>query len=129
METFQSVFVYLEKGLTDDGTTMARFQVLINLYFDGAMNAADLSRRLLVTRGNMSMFLRRMESDGLIKYQIPAGQKRPEIHLSAKGLKVFEKLFPRHIRRLQEMLRPFHGRTELDLRALKKRASNVTARQ
>lgn len=121
MNSFQSVFFYLEKGLTDDGTTMSRFQVLFRLYFDGEMNAADLSRQLLVTRGNMSMFLRRMESDKLIKFRIPMGKKRPVVHLSSRGIKLFEIVFPRHIKRLQNVLRPFTNQTKMDLESLKGR--------
>ena len=123
MSTFQCVYGQLEKGLAEKDVSVSRFQVLFYLYFEGRTSASALSRKLLVTRSNMSMFLKRMESDGLISYDIPTGQKRPEIELTTKGGKFFEELFPEHADRVKKMVHSFAPQTIKDLEKIRRRVS------
>lgn len=123
MSTFQGVYVNLEKGLAEKEVSVPRFQVLFCLYFEGRASASALSRKLLVTRSNMSMFLRRMESDGLICFDIPKGQKRPEIKLTTKGSKFFEEIFPEHAARIKKVVHSFAPQTLMDLEKVKQRVS------
>lgn len=111
MVAFQSIYTVLEKELNSENVSVSRFQILFHLYFDGNHKATDLSKRLLVTRANMSMFLKRMESDGLIKFVFQDNQKRPEVAISNKGILFFESLFPRHIRRVKKLVKPFSSAT------------------
>ncbi|OQW47595.1 MAG: hypothetical protein A4S09_14880 [Proteobacteria bacterium SG_bin7] len=115
MSTFQCVYRQLEKGLADKEVSVSRFQVLFCLYFDGRTSSSELSRKLLVTRSNMSMFLKRMEADGLINFIIPKGQKRPVIELTAKGNRFFEGIFPAHAARVTAMVHSFSPETIRDL--------------
>lgn len=71
------------------------------------------------------MFLRRMESDRLIKYEYEENQKRPVIHLTEKGTKFFEELFPRHTDRVSALVKPFSRQTKKDLEALLERAQRA----
>lgn len=128
MSAFQCVYCQLEKGLADEGLSVPRFQVLFYLYFDGRAKASALSRKLLVTRSNMSMFLKRMESDGLIDFVIPEGQKRPEILLTAKGSKFFEEIFPAHAGRVTSMVHSFAPQTVTDLEAIWRRVSKSASK-
>lgn len=121
MSAFKSVYSQLEKALSDEGVSVSRFQVLFCLYFEGSMKASALSRKLLVTRANMSMFLRRMQVDGLIKFQLPKGQKQPVVLLTPKGNKFFESIFPAHAQRVQSLVRPFGSQTIKDLEHIKQR--------
>lgn len=123
MSAFQSVYGQLAKGLAERDVSVSRFQVLFFLYFEGKTNASSLSRKLLVTRSNMSMFLKRMESDGLIHFITPAGQKRPAIELTAKGCKFFEELFPDHAARVTKMVHSFAPQTLEDLEKIRRRVS------
>jgi len=102
MSAFKKILAKLEKGLIEEGCSVSRFQIMFYLYFDGNQSAIAISRKLIVTRGNITMFLRRMESDGLIKPVIPSGQKRPVFKLTKLGLSMFEKIFPAHISRVRE---------------------------
>lgn len=124
MSAFQCVYGQLEKGLADKGVSVSRFQVLFYLYFEGRTNASALSRKLLVTRSNMSMFLKRMESDGLIHFDIPMGQKRPEIELTVRGSRFFEDLFPAHAARVKAMVHSFAPQTIKDLEKIRQRVSH-----
>lgn len=121
MSAFQSVYGQLEKGLVDKDVTVSRFQVLFYLYFEGRTSASALSRKLLVSRSNMSMFLKRMQLDGLINFDIPKGQRRPEIELTMKGSKFFEDIFPEHAARVKAMVHAFAPQTVKDLEKIKHR--------
>lgn len=102
MYAFKAIFTRLEKGLMAEGCSVSRFQILFYLYFEGELPAIAIARKLVVTRGNITMFLRRMESDGLIKPIVPAGQKRPVFTLTKKGITLFERIFPPHIGRVRK---------------------------
>lgn len=105
MTAFQRIFSKLEKGLIAEDCTISRFQILLVLYFEGPLSAAEVSRRLLVTRGNMSMFLKRLKADGLIQ-EAPGSksEKRPLVCLTAEGIDLFESVFPRHIERVKRFM-------------------------
>lgn len=103
MTAFQVILSELEKGLLAEDCSVSRFQILFYLYFDGHLPAVEIARKLLVTRGNISMFLRRMEADLLIEKVIPRGQKRPLYTLTQKGVTFFENLLPPHIHRVKQL--------------------------
>ncbi len=113
MNAFKVIFSELEKELMAEGCSVSRFQILFYLYFEGDLPAVEIARKLVVTRGNISMFLRRMESDGLIKKIVPGGQKRPLYVLTPKGNSFFESIFPPHIRRVRR-LAPKLSRATID---------------
>ncbi|PIU01055.1 MAG: hypothetical protein COT74_00695 [Bdellovibrionales bacterium CG10_big_fil_rev_8_21_14_0_10_45_34] len=102
---FQYVFSNLEKGLTSEGYSMSRFQILLTLYFDGPHSAINISRKLLVTRGNVSTFLKRLLADGLVEASDRSKSgKRPLFCLTDKGIEIFESVFPRHIDRVKSLM-------------------------
>jgi len=103
MHAFNTVFSELERGLMAEGCSVSRFQILFYLYFEGDLPAVEIARKLVVTRGNISMFLRRMETDGLISKIVPPGQKRPLLRLSPKGEQLFEAIFPAHVARVRKI--------------------------
>lgn len=120
MAAFKAIFTQLEKALMAEGCSVSRFQILFYLYFEGDLPAVEIARKLLVTRGNITMFLRRMESDGLIKPVIPRGQKRPLFTLTKKGMALFERIFPEHIERVKKLAPALDQNTLHQLKAVKK---------
>lgn len=118
MVAFQSIYSQLEKDLNSEGISVSRFQILFYLYFEGSHKATELSKKLLVTRANMSMFLKRMESDGMIKFDFPDRQKRPVVEITKSGVIFFESLFPRHIKRVQKLVVPFSKPTLSELKKM-----------
>lgn len=105
MGAFQTVLYELEKGLMSEGFHLSRFQIFLNLYFDGPLSAADLARRLFVTRGNVSTFLKRLERDKHIMVCASSrSQSRPLYRLTLKAEKIFEDIFPRHIQRVKGLV-------------------------
>jgi MarR family 2-MHQ and catechol resistance regulon transcriptional repressor len=109
MAAFQAIYTRLESALrAEESCSIPRFQILFYLYFEGPLPASEIAKRLLVTRGNISTFLKRLESDGVIRpAHADAGQKRHRLELTPLGVKQFEQLFPRHIRRVKNLMPAF----------------------
>lgn len=120
MAAFKAIFSQLEKALMAEGCSVSRFQILFYLYFEGDLPAVEIARKLLVTRGNITMFLRRMESDGLVKPVIPSGQKRPLFTLTKKGAVLFERILPAHVGRVRKIAPALDQNALRRLKAVKK---------
>ena len=105
MEAYKRAYSYLDSALAKDGHSCARFQIFYYLYFDGPHSASALARKQVVTRGNISMFLKRLMAEKLVtSIAAPDSQKRKLFALSKKGREEFEKVFPKHIKRIQRVL-------------------------
>lgn len=118
MVAFQSIYSQLEKELNSEGISVSRFQILFYLYFEGNHKATDLSRKLLVSRANMSMFLKRMEADGLIEFAFQDKQKRPSVEITKSGVSFFESFFSRHVKRIKKFVKAFSPSTLKELQEM-----------
>jgi len=99
---FQGIYHQLESELNEVGSSVPRFQMSFVLYFEGAKSAAELSRRLFVTRGNMSTFIKRLLKDEVIRVcPYSPSPKRPFYILTEVAFKNFENLFPRHVKKVK----------------------------
>ena len=92
---------YLETALSKEGCSLSRFQILFILHFHGPMKPTEIAKQMLVTRGNMTMFLRRMVKDRLVDKQKEPGKGWPLYRVSANGEAFFESIFPGHIVRVR----------------------------
>ncbi len=101
MFAYRHILNQLERKLVAEGCSIPRFMIMFELYMSGSLQAVEIARRLFVTRGNISTFLKRMTDDNLIKPITPEGQKRPVYVLTKEGLKYFEELLPSHIERVK----------------------------
>lgn len=99
------------------GTTLPRFDVMAALYRrrDG-VTMSELSRMLLVSNGNATTVVDRLEADGLVR-RSPSDLDRRTVYvaLTPEGLKAFEGLAADHE---AEVDRLFDGLSEADLDAL-----------
>lgn len=102
MQAYRTVAQNLESALLKADCSLSRFQILYLLYFEGASPASVLVRKLGVTRGNISTFLKRMLIDGLVKVDVSVGSpSRPFYILSDHGQSYFESIFPEHIAQIK----------------------------
>jgi DNA-binding MarR family transcriptional regulator len=102
---------------TRHGTTLPRFDVLAALYRrrDG-VTMSDLSRMLLVSNGNATAVVDRLEQDGLVKRQPSETDRRTVFaSLTPEGLAVFEGLAAEHE---AEVDRLFGALSEAEIEAL-----------
>jgi DNA-binding MarR family transcriptional regulator len=82
----------------DHSTTLPRFDVMAALFrARDAMTMSDLSRLLLVSNGNVTAVVDRLESDGLVR-RVPSDADRRTVHVSLtpEGRAQFEILAKGH---------------------------------
>lgn len=99
-------------------TTLPRFDVMAALYRRReALTMSELSRLLLVSNGNATAVVDRLEKDGLAQ-RTPAPTDRRTVHvaLTEDGLKSFEAMAQGHEARIDAL---FSGLTAEDLDAMR----------
>lgn len=99
------------------GTTLPRFDVLAALYRRReGVTMSDLSRMLLVSNGNATAVVDRLEQDGLVKRQ-PSEADRRTVYasLTPEGVAAFEGLAAEHE---AEVDRLFDGLSEAEIDTL-----------
>ena len=79
-------------------TTLPRFDVLAALYrADQGLKMSELSKQLLVSNGNVTGIIDRLETDGHVKRIVVKNDRRStQVFLSAKGRKLFQRMADRH---------------------------------
>lgn len=99
------------------GTTLPRFDVMAALYRRReGVTMSELSRMLLVSNGNATTVVDRLEADGLVR-RTPSETDRRTVFvaLTAAGIQQFEVLAAGHE---AEVARMFAGLSEADLERL-----------
>ena len=81
------------------GLTETQFGVLEALYHLGPLCAADLAKKVLRSRGNLTLVIANLERDGLAARTTRAEDRRYRtVELTAKGRKLVKSIFPKHAR-------------------------------
>lgn len=90
---------------TEHDTTLPRFDVLAALHrADGPMTMGELSRQLLVSNGNTTTVVHRLETDGLVERTSPEHDRRVvRVSLTSAGRRHFTRLAADHERRVDEL--------------------------
>jgi DNA-binding MarR family transcriptional regulator len=105
--------------------TLAQFDVLAQLWREpSGLTSGDLSRRLLVTAGNLTGIVERLGRAGLVLRTAHESDRRANlIRLTSTGRKLMGRLLPRHARDIDALLNCV-PRTDLErLRSLLGRLS------
>lgn len=105
---FKALSTHLEKSLIELDCTVPRFQVLLHLHTTGPHTPVALSRLMMVSRANITTFLKRLSEDDLIQTTTENGsEKRPAYELTKNGVKFFEQVLPAHISNVERIVTPF----------------------
>ena len=108
-------------------STLPRFDVMAALHrARGEMTMSELSRMLLVSNGNTTAVVDRLESDGLVARMSPANDRRVvHVSLTASGRRRFEQLAADHEARVDAL---FGDMSAADLDALEVLMHRMTPR-
>jgi DNA-binding MarR family transcriptional regulator len=99
--------------------TMARFDLLANLERQDAQTLAALSRRMLVTAGNLTGLVDRAERDGFVERRPDASDRRlSRVFLTSKGRELVQALIPIHAAHVSELLSSLDATERRELRRL-----------
>jgi MarR family 2-MHQ and catechol resistance regulon transcriptional repressor len=85
--------------MAEAGLTESQFGVLEALYHLGPLCAADLAKKVLRSRGNLTLVIANLERDGLVERTTRAEDRRYRtVELTEKGRRLMKATFPRHAR-------------------------------
>lgn len=88
--------------------TLPRFDLLSNLAREDGQTLASLSRRMLVTAGNLTGLVDRAARDGLVERRADPGDRRAwRVHLTPKGQRAFRDAERRHASRVAKLFGAF----------------------
>ena len=109
----------------EHGSTLPRFDVMAALRrADGDLTMSELSRRLLVSNGNTTTVVDRLELDGLVTRTPSAGDRRVvHVALTAAGTRHFDELAAEHEARVDSL---FAGVSAADVDALEELLQRLT---
>jgi DNA-binding MarR family transcriptional regulator len=103
----------------DEHITIPRFDLLASLSRHDGQTLAALSRRLLVTAGNVTGLVDRAERDGVVERRPdPADRRVARVWLTNDGRTLIRSLLPAHARQVHTLLRGLPARERRDLRRL-----------
>jgi DNA-binding MarR family transcriptional regulator len=102
-----------------DATTMPRFDLLANLEREDGQTLAALSRRMLVTAGNLTGLVDRAERDGVVERRAdPRDRRLSRVYLTPKGRELIVELLPKHAEEIGALLCDLDPADKRELRRL-----------
>lgn len=104
----RAVETSLSRTLRAQGTTLPRFDVMAALWRRReGLTMTDLSRLLLVSPGNATAVVDRLEAEGLARRTRGADRRSVTVALTPEGLRLFESLALRHEAEVDRLLAPW----------------------
>ena len=90
--------------IKESGLTIAQFGVLEVLYNKGDLRICEIIEKILTTSGNITVVIKNLEKDGLVKKNADPEDKRScIISLTDEGRKVIENILPSHINNIKKI--------------------------
>jgi DNA-binding MarR family transcriptional regulator len=118
LESHNLVLGELRRKLAD-ATTMPRFDLLANLEREDGQTLAALSRRLLVTAGNLTGLVDRAERDGVVERRAdPRDRRLSRVYLTPKGRELIARLLPKHAEEIGALFEELDPADKRELRRL-----------
>lgn len=92
------------KDIEGYGLTQPQFSVLEALGHLGQLTLGEVSKKILVTGGCMTVIVDNLERDGLVERSRSTEDRRViKVQLTAKGEALFKRVFIQHARRVREL--------------------------
>ena len=102
--------------------TAPQFGVLEALYHLGPLSLGELAEKLLVTGGNVTYVMDRLESQGLVVRERSGDDRRVvRAHLTSKGRDTIQGVFPGHVDFVKGLVEGLESEERDDLRVLLKK--------
>jgi MarR family 2-MHQ and catechol resistance regulon transcriptional repressor len=104
------------------GLTTPQFGVLEALHHLGPMSLGELADKLLVTGGNVTYVMDRLEEQALVsRWRSPDDRRVVEARLTDRGRELIEQCFPGHASFIETLVRPLEEDERDELRRLLKK--------
>lgn len=120
--SYQTFTRVVSSRVLESGLTIPQFGILEALYHLGPLSLGELAEKLLVTGGNVTYVMDRLEEQGLVYRQRSDLDRRVvEARLTGEGRALIERTFPDHARFLGRMVEHLDPTEQQELRELLKR--------
>lgn len=114
------------KTIKQSGLTTAQFGVLEALYNKGDLRICELIEKILTTSGNITVVIKNLEKDELVKKKPDPEDKRScIISLTEKGKYVIENILPDHIRNIKSIFEILTEEEKNTLKSILKKFKNL----
>lgn len=114
------------KTIKQSGLTIAQFAVLEALYNKGDLRICELIEKILTTSGNITVVIKNLEKDGLIKRKPDPKDKRScIISITEQGKSIIEDILPNHIRNIKEIFKVLTDDEKNTLKTILKKFKNL----
>lgn len=111
--------------IKESGLTPAQFGVLEALYNKGDLRICELIEKILTTSGNITVVIKNLEKEGLIKKNPDPEDKRScIISLTTKGKDVIENILPNHIKNIKGIFEILTDEEKITLKNILKKFKN-----
>lgn len=108
--------------VSDYGLTTPQFGILEALFHLGPLSLGELAEKLLVTGGNITYVMDRLEKEGLVTRDRSGPDRRVVIaRLTPQGEALIRDVFPGHARFIHELTEGLSAEEKASARALLKR--------
>jgi MarR family 2-MHQ and catechol resistance regulon transcriptional repressor len=105
----------------DYDLTVPQFGALEALYHLGPLSLGDLADKLLVTGGNVTFVMDRLEAQGLVtRYRSDSDRRVVRARLTDKGRDLVARVFPEHAEYIEQLCRHLEPAEQDELRRLLK---------
>lgn len=112
--------------IKESGLTPAQFGVLEALYNKGDLKIGEIIDRILTTSGNITVVIKNLEKDGLVKRNQDPNDKRSNIiSITGKGKKIIEDILPNHINNICEIFSVLTDEEKFTLKNILKKFKNI----
>ena len=119
----------LEQALVPHGLTLAQFEVLARLHFDGPMKQNDLAQLLLVSKGNVCGLIDRLETAGLVERRTdPTDRRANRLILPDSALSLLAAALPDHLAIIRERIGVLDRTAQRTFHELAKQVSDAAER-
>lgn len=106
----------------ESGLTIPQLGILDALHHLGPLSLGELAEKLLVTGGNITYVMDRLEDQGLVFRQRSETDRRVvEAHLTPEGSELIESSFPDHARHVRDLVDHLSQEEQRELSDLLKR--------
>ena len=116
-----------EKLRLEHGTTLPRFDVMAapERRPDG-LKMSELSRRLMVSNGNVTGIVDRLVEDGLVvRVEVEGDRRATRVRLTNEGRRAFEAMAVQHAQWIQQFIDPLDDREVVETTAVLEKIRKV----
>lgn len=112
--------------IKESGLTVAQFAVLEALYNKGDLRIQELIEKILTTSGNITVVIKNLEKDDLVKKNPDPSDKRAAIvSITDKGKEIIEGILPKHIENINRIFNILSDEEKIILKNILKKFKSL----